>query len=130
MYTKFEKSNLERFRGDLKDALKDFETKHGVKVDVAGITYTELELSVSVKVKINTPGVDNARQLFIKNAARHFNVKNSMYLATFKDKGKVYQIIGCSFSSAKYPLECKELTTGKIVNYNAEYVSKLLNNEN
>lgn len=126
MFTRFYKGNLEEFREEFAKSIKDFEKKFGVKMKVGHISYAEREMTVSIDVKINTPGVDNEKILFLKNCNYHHYVKPEMYLKKFIDKNKTYQIVGCSATSNKYPLICNCLTNGKTSNYNAAYVGKLL----
>lgn len=96
------KENLDKFRKDVKVALKEVEAKYGVTIDCAGASYEMNKFSMSIKVKnVSESGLDVETQDAINNLPWFAKI----YGKTFKEGRHTFKVVGYE-NHKRFPIHC------------------------
>jgi hypothetical protein len=96
------KENLEKFKRDVKSALKEVEEKYGVTIDCAGASYDMNKFSMPLKVKnVSESGLDVETQ----DAINYLPWFAKIYGKSFKEGRHTYKVVGYE-NHTKYSVKC------------------------
>lgn len=99
---KIDNANLQSFRKDFKNAVKDLEAKYGVRIDLQGITYNADSFKATMQVdNLSENGIPTETQFALDN---YPDFKNA-YLKSFVDGRHTYKVVGYKHDKT-YPVEC------------------------
>jgi hypothetical protein len=111
MITKFDNNNLNLLRSEMSSALKEIETKYGIKFDLGNISYSANEFSMKVKSKVLNAstkipsileGIMDLHNLQIEGTGGRklvdYRKSSYKYPFIYSDNGKMYK---CDLTMAK-----------------------------
>lgn len=117
--------DFDRFREDVKDALKEVAKKYDVVIKPANIKYTtdSFDLKLEVK-KIPADGKSMEQSDFEKHCGSYF-LKPEDYRRTFESNGKTMRLIGFLPRGRKYNYLGEDIATGKQYKFTESIIMKL-----
>ena len=105
---KFDKTNLKDIRKDFDLAVKDFEKKYGVTVQMGNISFSDYQFTSKITVTSEEKcSEENERKEFSKYC-RMYGLTEEDYGKTFRSGAKEYTIIGFELSRPKYCVKAKD----------------------
>lgn len=107
----FNKQGFDLFREDVENALEKVAEKHGVTVKCGGISYSDLDFSMQLKVIKNDSG-DGAKNLF-ERYCTYYGFSKSDYEREFIYAGKHYKLVGFKTNARKNVCKILCLNNGK-----------------
>lgn len=122
---KFNKVEFNNFRNDLKDAVKELESKYNVKIDPENISFSHLEFTLKLKVVKHEEGIDVDKEKFEKEC-RYYGFSKEHYKASFVVQGKEYKLVGFNSRSPKNNCSILEVCSGKTYKTNDQVVKRAL----
>lgn len=130
--TALNKSGITAIRADMQAALEGVARKHGLSLELAGITYnaaflrTRVRMVAQSSVQASTPGVSAVPATFAMDAAR-FGLQASDFGRTFRSaEGQAYRITGIVPKRYKYPITTTRLSDGQSIKWSAQSVQARL----
>lgn len=110
------KEQLTKVRERMNAVLSDLATEFGAELRVGQISYSAN--SATIKVEMST--LDESGEVVTKEAedfkanAPLYGLKVDDLYREFSHLGQRYMVMGCKTRSHKYPILCKNLTTGSM----------------
>ena len=99
---KIDNANLQSFRKDFKNAVKDLEAKYGVRIALQKITYDANSFKATMQVdNLSENGIPTGTQFAIDN----YPYFKKAYLKSFVDGRHTYKVVGYQHGKT-YPIEC------------------------
>lgn len=130
--TTLNKPGITAIRADVQAALEGVARKHGLTLELAGITYnsaflrTRLRMVAPSAVQSSAPGVSQVPATFVMDCAR-YGLLASDFGRTFRDsKGEAYRITGIVTKRHRYPITAIRLSDGCGTKWPAASVVTLL----
>lgn len=120
---------LKEMRSDLKDLLKEFESKYDVSVDIGNISYTEFNFTTKLTVTLNEAYTEEGmKKLFVANC-KYYGLKPEHYKYEFeaivKGKREKFELIGFELSRSKFPIKARSLVSGKEMLFTKDIVKDI-----
>lgn len=109
---KINKTTLDNFREDFKEAVKSLEEKYGVVVKLSKICYDEDSFSGKIEVS-NGSDVDEVEKKKFEKDCWAFHLMKEDYGRTISFDGQTLKIVGLDSSRRKYPVVVENVRTGK-----------------
>lgn len=99
---KIDKANLQSFRRDFKNAVKDLEAKYGIQIELQGITYDSDSFKATMRAdNLSENGIPAGTQFAIDN----YPDFKKAYLKSFVDGRHTFKVVGYQHGKT-YPIEC------------------------
>lgn len=99
---KIDSTNLQLFRRDFKNAVKDLEAKYGIQIELQKITYSSHSFKATMNVdNLSESGIPTETQFAIDN----YPDFKKAYLKSFKDGRHTFKVVGYQHGKT-YPIEC------------------------
>lgn len=109
---KIDNANLQLFRRDFKNAVKELEAKYGVQIDLQKITYDANSFKATMQVdNLSENGIPAETQFALDN----YPDFKKAYLKSFVDGRHTYKVVGYQ-PGKTYPIECVR-DDGKLFSY-------------
>jgi hypothetical protein len=121
---KLTKTEFEIFRSEIETALASVAAKYGCIVEAGNIKYDDINTTVSVSFKSETPD-KSADQLNFEMYCGRYGFTPEDYGFTFSFKGKGYTFISFRPTARKYTCIC-ECTDGKEYGFEAEVIHRFM----
>lgn len=97
------KDNLQVFKKDLLNAIKDLEKKYGVTIEYDGTTYGDNSFRTSIKVtNVGEDGIPTET----KQALNDLDWFREIYGKSFRDGRHTFKVVGYEYGK-KYPIKCE-----------------------
>lgn len=109
-YTRFTKDNLAALRATVNRKLAELEAETGIKFQMTGISYQDLELTAKVEMKINSPEAKARMEADSNSFLIRYNLRVGDLLV---QKGKTYRVESYNIASRKRPVVTTCLSDGK-----------------
>lgn len=126
--TQFTKPMLDRFNNSVLKELEEFAAARGLKISVAGCTYSRVGDENTVKIKFTTSSDTVSAQRATKEDEKWFELfglpKDSVG-RHFTDRGYAFTITGIAPNRRRYPIQVTR-ADGHKFKYSAESIKNLL----
>lgn len=109
-YTRFTKDNLAGLRATVNRKLAELEAETGIKFQMTGISYQDLELTAKVEMKIDSPEARATMTATANSFLSRYNLRVGDLLV---QKGKTYRVENYNIASRKRPIVTTCLSDGK-----------------
>lgn len=124
---KFITEEFNKFRDDLKDAVKGVEKKYDISIDVSSINYGDTSFDCKLHVKktdIDADSIEWGKHCYL------YGLRAEDYNAIITINGVKYQLKEINTRKRKYPIVCIVLDSGDRVGLNLETVKDRLGIKN
>jgi hypothetical protein len=113
----FTGAGVDTFRFEFADAVREFEAKTGLKLDIGRITYNSKQLTTKLTVTIVEAGInpeDAAQRQSIKDNGWKFGLTEEDYNKRIEFLGNVYSLKGIKSRKQRFPIVAKKESTGQM----------------
>lgn len=117
----FTGAGFKAFREDMKKALEAVENKHGIKMELGDISYSDVDFKFRITAVKNNSNIDGRKALFEKYCSR-FGFKPNDYEMPVIYNGEKYLLIGFNLRARKNCCNILKLSDGVIYRCSAEFV--------
>lgn len=119
-------SNLDKFRIDFNEAVKDLENKYNVVIKMGTISYDQDQFSFRVQANNGTSEEDVRRRDYLKRCSEYYLTPQDLNNLTFNYNGRDYVVSGLSSRKTKFAILAKDRLTGKEYGFTLDAIPELV----
>lgn len=123
MIKSFKSADLDQLRIDLDNALKSVSVKHGIDIKLGVMNYTDIEVSVTMKLKSKDLSIITPQLKFDLQILR---LPENTIGQTIAYKNDTYLLTGLNMKKSKFPIEATCTQSNKSVNFSASIIKTLV----
>lgn len=115
--TQFTPSGIDTFRFEFAEAIKEFEAKTGVKIDLGSISYNAQQFTTKLTVTIVAEGENPTDAIYrtsLKKNGWKFGLTEADFNKRIEFLGEVFSIKGIKDRTQKFPIIAKKESTGQM----------------